>query len=48
MPMRNSVRAVVYYVFFASPKAVVTGFVEAISSRGTLTAVKRHGRAFAH
>jgi hypothetical protein len=30
MPMRNSVHAVVYYLFFASPKAVAAGIVEDI------------------
>jgi three-Cys-motif partner protein len=30
MPMRNSHRAVVYYLFFASPKAVAAGIVEDI------------------
>jgi three-Cys-motif partner protein len=30
MPMRNSVNAVVYYLYFASPKAVASGIVEDI------------------
>jgi hypothetical protein len=30
MLMRNSVHAVVYYLFFAAPKAVAAGIVEGI------------------
>jgi three-Cys-motif partner protein len=33
MPMRNSVHAVVYYLCFASPKAVAAGIVEGIFSK---------------
>lgn len=33
MPMRNSVNAVVYYLYFASPKAVAVGIVEDIFSK---------------
>jgi hypothetical protein len=33
MPMRNSTRAIVYYLYFASPKAVAAGIVEDIFSK---------------
>jgi len=33
MPMRNSVHAVVYYLYFASPKAVAADIVEDILSK---------------
>jgi hypothetical protein len=33
MPMQDSERAAIYYLFFVSPKAAAAGIVEAISSK---------------